>query len=54
MARTWMQIIDGQKVRSCPFPELVRKMLLERSFNEISDFKNKSIVFESISKALDS
>ncbi|MEJ6672746.1 MAG: hypothetical protein QNL57_03750 [Alphaproteobacteria bacterium] len=54
MARTWMQIIDGQKVRSCPFPELVRKMLLEQSFNEISDFKNKSIVFESISKALDS
>ena len=54
MARTWMQIIDGQKVRSCPFPELVRRMLLERSFNEISDFKNKSIVFESISKALDS
>ena len=54
MARTWMQIIDGQKVRSCPFPELVRKMLLEQSFNEISDFKNKSVVFESISKALDS
>ena len=54
MARTWMQIIEGQKVRSCPFPELVRKMLVEQSFGEISDFKNKSVVFESISKALNS
>ena len=54
MARTWMQIVDGQKVRSCPFPELVQKMLIERSFTEISDFKNKSIVFENIAKALDS
>ena len=54
MARTWMQIVDGQKVRSCPFPELVQKMLIEQSFTEISDFKNKSIVFENIAKALDS
>jgi hypothetical protein len=54
MARTWMQIIDGKKVRSCPFPELVRKMLLEQSFSNISDFKNKSIVFERISEALNS
>ena len=53
MARTWMQIVEGQKVRSCPFPELVRKMLLQRSYKNISDFKNKSVVFESIGLALD-
>ncbi|MDC3286751.1 hypothetical protein OAV67_03760 [Alphaproteobacteria bacterium] len=52
MARTWMQIVEGQKVRNCPFPELVRKMLSEQSFSEISDFKNKSIVFEGVIKAL--
>ncbi len=53
MARTWMQIVEGQKVRSCPFPELVREMLLQRSYKNISDFKNKSVVFESIGLALD-
>jgi hypothetical protein len=52
MAKTWMQVVDGQKVRTCPFPELVQKMLKQRSFTEISDFKNKSIVFEQIIEAL--
>jgi hypothetical protein len=52
MAKTWMQVVEGQKVRSCPFPELVQKMLKERTFFEISDFKNKSIVFEQIVEAL--
>ena len=52
MARTWMQIVEGQKVRSCPFPELVREMLQQRSYKNISDFKNKSVVFEGISLAL--
>ena len=52
MAKTWMQVIDGQKVRACPFPELVQKMLKDRTFTEISDFKNKSIVFEKIVEAL--
>ena len=52
MAKTWMQVVDGQKVRSCPFPELVQKMLKQRSFTAIADFKNKSIVFEQIIEAL--
>ncbi|MDC0564169.1 hypothetical protein OAP51_05170, partial [Alphaproteobacteria bacterium] len=52
MAKTWMQVVGGQKVRACPFPELVQKMLKERTFTEISDFKNKSIVFEEITEAL--
>ncbi len=53
MAGKWMQVVKGKKIRMCPFPELVRQMLKEKSYKDIVDYKFQSVVFDSISQILD-
>jgi len=52
MAGKWMQVVNGKKIRMCPFPELVRQMLEERAFIDIVDYKFQGVVFDSISEIL--
>ena len=39
MAGKWMQVVEGKKLRMCPFPELVRQMLKDKTFYEIVDYR---------------
>ena len=52
MGGTWMQVVNGHKIRMCPFPELVRQMLQEQSYRGTDDHKKQGIVFDSIDKIL--
>ena len=53
MAGKWMQVVEGKKLRMCPFPELVRQMLKDKAFYEIVDYKFQSVVFDAISQILE-
>ena len=53
MAGKWMQLIDGRKVRSCPFSDLVGKMLEDKTFTVIKDYKNQSVTFTKIEEIID-
>ncbi|MGC6474763.1 MAG: hypothetical protein ACON5P_08975 [Candidatus Puniceispirillaceae bacterium] len=53
MAGQWMQVVKGKKLRMCPFPELVRQMLKDKTFYEIVDYQFQSVVFDAISQILD-
>ena len=53
MAGKWMQVVEGKKLRMCPFPELVRQMLKDKAFYEIVDHKFQSVVFDAISQILE-
>ena len=44
--------IIGKKVRMCPFSELVRQMLKDKSFYDIVDYQFQSVVFDAISQIL--
>jgi hypothetical protein len=48
-----MQVVEGKKLRMCPFPELVRQMLKDKAFYEIVDYKFQSVVFDAISQILE-
>ena len=52
IAGQWMQIINGKKVRSCPFTELVRQMLEDGAYSKTEDYKHQEIVFDGISRVL--
>ena len=54
LAGKWMQIVNGKKVRSCPFMELVQVMLTEKSYVGTYDYKFQAVVFDEITKILDS
>jgi len=53
MAGQWMQVVKGKKVRMCPFSELVRQMLKDKSFYDIVDYQFQSVVFDAISRILE-
>ena len=53
MAGKWMQVVEGKKLRMCPFPDLVRQMLKDKAFYEIVDYKFQSVVFDAISQILE-
>lgn len=52
IAGQWMQVVDGKKIRNCPFTELVRQMLLDGTYVETDDYKQQEIVFDGISRIL--
>lgn len=54
LAGQWMQVVNGKKVRSCPFMELVQVMLKEKSYVGTYDYKFQAVVFDEITKILDS
>ena len=54
LAGKWMQVVEGKKVRSCPFMELVQVMLKERSYIGTYDYKFQAVVFDEITKILGS
>ena len=49
-----MQVVKGKKVRSCPFMELVQVMLNEKSYIGTYDYKFQAVVFDEITKILES
>ena len=53
MAGKWMQVVQGRKLHMCPFPELVRQMLKDKSFYDIIDYKFQSVVFDAMSQILE-
>ena len=54
LAGKWMQVVRGKKVRSCPFMELVQVMLNEKSYIGTFDYKFQAVVFDEITKILES
>ena len=54
LAGKWMQVVRGKKVRSCPFMELVQVMLNEKSYIGTYDYKFQAVVFDEITKILES
>ena len=49
----WQQIIDGRKVRVCPFNSLVEIMLKEKNYLNTIDFKPQIAQFSLVTKILD-
>ncbi len=49
----WQQIIDGRKVRSCPFNSLVTIMLLEKNYINTVDYKPQMAQFSKVANILD-
>ena len=52
IAGQWMQVVEGKKVRTCPFTELVRQMLEDGAYIETEDYKHQEIVFDGITRIL--
>ena len=52
IAGQWMQIVNGKKIRSCPFTELVRQMVEDGAYTDTEDYKHQEIVFEGISRIM--
>jgi len=49
----WQQIIDGRKVRTCPFNSLVSIMLMEKNYINTIDYKPQLSQFVKVTKILD-
>ena len=49
----WQQIIDGRKVRTCPFNSLVSIMLAEKNYINTIDYKPQLSQFVKVTKILD-
>ena len=47
-----MQSVNGKKIRSCPFTELVRQMVEDGAYTDTEDYKHQEIVFEGISRIM--
>ena len=49
----WQQIIDGRKIRVCPFNSLVEIMLTEKNYVNTMDYKPQVAQFSRVTKILD-
>lgn len=52
IAGKWMQIVDGKKIRDCPFTELVRQMLQDGSYVYTKDYRHNRIIFDAVEKIM--
>ena len=48
----WQQVIDGRKVRTCPFNSLLAIMLKEKNYRNTIDFKPQMAQFSKVSMIL--